>query len=199
MNSAFQLTWSCPPIIPRDRMPSCMPGPRPTSRSRWSDLSSWTCLVNCVRGFPAVEHSAPPRNDMMYCELCTALGLRNVNLRCRKKAPSHMKEREPRMFPDVGFGSLTNALSGSRGSPRVTWIYTVDLSYNTVHFIPKVLDGNDPPSDSPSSPTLSLSLPVPVPGVLQVLDSDHSPQPSHPPSCARQSEPATACHTAPGF
>jgi hypothetical protein len=27
-------------------------------------LSSWTCFVNWLRGFPAVEHSAPPRNDI---------------------------------------------------------------------------------------------------------------------------------------
>lgn len=54
-----------------------MPGPRPTRRSRCSDLSSCTCFVNWLSGLPAVEHSAPPRNDMAGAGVCGAKGARD--------------------------------------------------------------------------------------------------------------------------
>lgn len=72
-------------------MPSCMPGPRPTRRSRCSDLSSCTCFVNWLSGLPAVEHSAPPRNDMAGAGVCGAKGARDrregaEGQRCSRRA-----------------------------------------------------------------------------------------------------------------
>lgn len=72
-------------------MPSCMPGPRPTRRSRCSDLSSCTCFVNWLSGLPAVEHSAPPRNDMAGARVCGAKRARDrregaEGQRCSRRA-----------------------------------------------------------------------------------------------------------------
>lgn len=45
---------------------SCRPpGPFPTSLSRCKDLSSCTCFVNWLSGFPADEHSALPKKDIV--------------------------------------------------------------------------------------------------------------------------------------
>lgn len=88
--------------MPVDRIPSCMPpGPLPTRRSRCRDLSSWTCLVNCVNGFPAVEHSAPPRKDILgrlrqlrnKLEHLNSCLLRHERVR-NKKALVEERERE---------------------------------------------------------------------------------------------------------
>lgn len=54
--------------------------------------------------------------------------------KCEVKVPekstkSYEEKKHPGCLSDMGFGSLTNALSGSRGSPPVTCIYIVDLSY----------------------------------------------------------------------
>ena len=76
------------------RMPSCMPpGPRPTRRSLCSDLSSWTCLVNWLRGLAPVEHSAPPRKDMLDVDVDVEVKvLRLYAVRCWGAVSNATKE-----------------------------------------------------------------------------------------------------------
>jgi hypothetical protein len=58
-------TWSEPLGACLDRIDSSKPpGPLPTSLSRCKELSLLEIFENVVSGLPAVEHSAPPRNDI---------------------------------------------------------------------------------------------------------------------------------------
>ncbi len=62
------LSWLDPSLSMRN--PGCNPdGPCPTSLSLCRDLSSCTCFVNWLRGLLPVEHSAPPRMDMLVVAL----------------------------------------------------------------------------------------------------------------------------------